>query len=47
MFPYAHAKPISNVSVKLLTQRLHTTYFKVVYPPSDKLIQFSLPYSCC
>ena len=40
MFPDAHAKPVSNVSVKLLTQFFHTTYFKIVYPSSDKLINF-------
>ena len=39
MFPYAHAKSISIVSIKLFTQCFHTSNLEVVNPSSDKLIK--------
>ena len=40
MFPYAHTKSISDVSVKFSAKLFHTSYLKVVNPPSYKLIEF-------
>ena len=40
MFPYAHTKSISDVSIKLSAQSLHTSYLEIVNPPYDKLIEF-------
>ena len=40
MFPNAHAKPISDVSIKFSAKCFHTTYLKVVNPPSYKLVEF-------
>ena len=40
MFPDAHTKPIPNVAIKLFAETFHTTYLEVVYPSSDKLIEF-------
>ena len=40
MFPNAHTKSISDVTVKFLAEFLHTTYLEVVNPTSDKLIKF-------
>ena len=39
MFPNAHSKSISDVSIKLFAKRFHAPYLKVVNPPSDKLIE--------
>ena len=40
MFPNAHTKSVSDVTVKFLAEFLHTTYLEVVNPTSDKLIKF-------
>ena len=40
MFPNAHAKSVSDVSVKFLTESLHTAYLEVINPPSNELIEF-------
>ena len=40
MFPNAHTKSVSDVTVKVLAEFLHTTYLEVVNPTSDKLIKF-------
>ena len=40
MFPYAHAKPISDVSIHLFTESFHTSYLEVVNPSSNELIEF-------
>ena len=40
MFPNAHAKSVSDVTVKFLAECFHTTYLEVVYPASYELIEF-------
>ena len=40
MFPYAHAKSVSDVTIQFSTKCFHTSNLKVVYPPSDQLIKF-------
>ena len=40
MFPNAHAKSVSDISVEFSTKCFHTTYFEVVNPSSDELIEF-------
>ena len=40
MLPNAHAKSVSDVSVKFSTESLHTAYPEVINPSSNELIEF-------
>ena len=40
MLPYAHTKSVSDTSIQFSTKSFHAAYFKVVNPPSYKLIEF-------
>ena len=40
MFPNAHTKSISDVSIQYLAKPLHASNLKVVNPTSDELIKF-------
>ena len=40
MLPNTHTKSESDVSIKFFTKCFHTSYSEVVYPTSNKLIEF-------
>ena len=40
MLPNAHPQTVSNITVQPFTQSFHAPDFEIVYPSSDKLVEF-------
>jgi len=40
LFPNAHAKSIPDISIKFCAESFHASYFEVVNPASNELIEF-------